>query len=217
MTALKDRVGDRYGKLVVQELVGFQVSQSGKRKIIWRCACDCGGTTDVAGDNLQSGNTTSCWCTRRAQASLNRTTHGYAVGNGTREYGSWHAMRDRCLNEKSKDFPNYGGRGIRICSQWGSFETFLADMGRRPSQRHTLERENVNGDYKPGNVRWALPKEQARNRRYHQWVEFEGERLPLSVAAERAGLPEYVLRDRLKRGTPLFAPYVPKRRQGLQP
>ncbi|MFM7011476.1 MAG: hypothetical protein ACKO0Z_19465 [Betaproteobacteria bacterium] len=100
-----------------------------------------------------------------------RQTHGEVRRvNGKRvatpEYRSWQMMRNRCLNPKARDYAYYGGRGITVCKAWGSFENFLADMGRRPTSVHTLERKNVARNYTPSNCVWATRKEQARNRTY---------------------------------------------------
>lgn len=216
MAAFKDRAGVRYGSLVAVEFTGNKVLPSGKQKALWRCRCDCSGETVAIGDNLQSGNTVSCGCVRRATSWKNRSTHGHATLGKSPEWRCWRAMRERCLNPKGKDFHKYGGRGIRICDRWTDFALFLADMGERPSAIHTLDREDPNGHYEPGNVRWATPKQQARNRRNHRLVEYDGRTMPASEAAELAGLPDYVVLCRLNRGTPPFAPYTPRpRRSGV--
>jgi hypothetical protein len=111
-------------------------------------------------------------------------------------------MKYRCTNPRGRQYPDYGGRGIKVCERWlHSFEAFLEDMGRRPSPKHTLDRYPDNdGNYEPGNCRWATPKEQQRNRRCNRIIEFAGQRLPLSAWGERLGLPPETIAARLDRG-----------------
>lgn len=101
----------------------------------------------------------------------------------TPEYRSWQMMRNRCLNPKARDYAYYGGRGIGICKSWDRFENFLADMGRRPTAAHTLERKNVNRNYMPSNCVWATREEQSRNRPYASTRHWElAEKLGVSPA-----------------------------------
>lgn len=126
------------------------------------------------------------------------TKHG---GYGTPEYRSWQGMIRRCCNPNSTDFRCYGGRGITITAKWRhSFAAFLADLGPRPSAAHSLDRINTNGNYEPGNVRWATIKEQNRNKRTNRRVIFRGAALPVSELAERVGLPSQTLANRLNAG-----------------
>lgn len=98
---------------------------------------------------------------RETNASRSRT-HGK---DGTSLYRAWENMIQRCTNPKNKSFPNYGGRGVRVCERWLDFSNFLADMPERPSPEHTIDRQNNDGHYEPSNVRWATRTEQNRNRR----------------------------------------------------
>lgn len=105
----------------------------------------------------------------------------------TREFETWARIKGRCYNKSNKDYPRYGGRGITVCERWlESFENFLADMGQRPSSKHSIDRFPDNdGPYAPGNCRWATAAEQLANRRITTWVEFEGKRVTLAECCAR--------------------------------
>jgi len=120
----------------------------------------------------------------------------------TPEYVAWVGMIQRCENRKLPDFPRWGGRGIRVCRRWRkSFAAFLADVGGRPSTLHSLDRyPRRDGNYEPGNVRWATKREQARNTRSNHRVTAHGETLCLVEWSERTGVPDYVIRARLRLG-----------------
>lgn len=102
------------------------------------------------------------------------------------EYRCWISIRSRCSNPRNTAWENYGGRGIKVCDRWESFEHFLSDMGRKPSKRHTIERRDVNGDYEPKNCFWATMKEQARNKRNQHFVEVNGRAISLAQAVEES-------------------------------
>lgn len=119
-----------------------------------------------------------------------------------RERCVWKAMVSRCSNPRDGAYLNYGGRGIRICPRWfgvGGFENFLADMGRRPSSAHSLERLDNNGNYELGNVVWSTRKQQARNRRSNRLLTISGKTQCLQAWAEEMGLPYQRIRDRIER------------------
>jgi hypothetical protein len=132
-----------------------------------------------------------------------RLRHGFSKRP---EFYIWASMHQRCTNPKAKQYEDYGGRGIKVCSRWELFDNFIADMGPRPEGKHpsgramyTLERKDSNGDYTPSNCVWATYKEQARNKRNGRLVTYLGETLPLAVFVERLGLDYKIVHQRISR------------------
>lgn len=165
----KDLTGQRFNRLVVQ--ARSENDKHGNAK--WICLCDCGGKRITSGVQLRRGECQSCGCYHKDSARavcLKRTKHGEArLGNTTKEYTTWTAMKSRCLYKKNKFYHYYGGRGIKVCDRWlDSFENFLTDLGRRPSDQHSLDRVDPNGNYEPSNCKWSTDQEQNRNKRYEQ-------------------------------------------------
>ena len=161
-----DVMNARFGMLTV---VGETPIGSHHQRRVW-VRCDCGSPEKIVRlAQLRRGGTTSCGCYHRAIR-----LHGVSTRHGdsrhgaiAAEYHCWTSMKSRCLNPSSTHFRHYGGRGIKICQRWlDSYEDFLADMGRRPSAKHSIDRYPDNdGDYEPGNCRWATHSQQMKNRR----------------------------------------------------
>jgi hypothetical protein len=181
---LIDRTGHRVGRLSVVGRADDKVTPSGKAYARWLCRCDCGAEVKVMSGHLNEANTTSCGCAHRDIMSGLNSTHG---GTGTPEHATWRHMRERCVNSRAKEYPDYGGRGIKVCERWGDFALFLSDMGPRPSPEHSIDRIDVNGNYEPSNCRWATDLEQARNRRNNIVVKVGDKSVCLKEAVQLLG------------------------------
>lgn len=153
MAVLNDLTGQRFGRLMARWPCGFQ----GKH-VAWLCSCECGELKVVIRGNLINGSTKSCGCLHR----IFHVTHGASY---SRTYKSWISMKSRCSNKNLPCYRWYGGRGIKFAKRWRKFENFLADMGERPPTTSLDRFPDNDGDYKPGNCRWATPHQQMANKR----------------------------------------------------
>lgn len=188
---------DCFGRLTVVEKVTVN------SKMRFRCRCSCGAFIVIRSCDLLSGNTRSCGCLRRELLGDRRRRHGESSnGNTSCEYRVWCKMKSRCENVRNCDYHHYGGRGIKVCCRWSvSFENFLSDMGRRPSKLHELDRyPDNNGNYEPGNCRWATRRQQNRNKRTNRLITINGETKCLVEWAEVSGVGAGTILWRLDRG-----------------
>lgn len=125
----------------------------------------------------------------RARWMAARVKHGAYAGNKeSSEHAIWRGMHARCSRPTAKDYARYGGRGVSVCSEWSDFETFLRDMGPRPSPAHSLDREDNDGPYSPGNCRWATRSEQQSNKRNTKRWTFQGRTMCESHWAAELGI-----------------------------
>jgi hypothetical protein len=199
--AKRSIVGLKFGRLLVKERIAGQRGVPARA----RCVCDCGSEKTVDVLHMLSGRSQSCGCLRsevsRANlkaAHIKNVTHGMSR---SRTHEIWMHMRSRCLNPSSdpETWRRYGGRGIEVCSRWADFSCFLADMGEAPSGM-SIDRINNDGNYEPGNCRWATVLEQVMNRSNTIYLDIDGERKTAAEWGELFGIPRKLIVDRLKRG-----------------
>ena len=186
---LVDHSGKKFGKLTA---VSYDASA---RK--WLCECDCGCQSMIAAGDLLRGSSKSCGCSK----GFHR--HGNCQrGKKTSEYSSWYSMISRCRYKTHKAAIHYVNRGIKVCERWHKFENFIADMGPKPSRRHSIERIDNNGNYEPGNCRWATWQEQLNNQRKTAFVEYQGKNMSFSDAwrASQSSVPKDTAYGRIRRG-----------------
>jgi len=162
----------------------------------WICQCECGVVRSVFGHTLRSGGG-SCGCLARELRTEMKRTHG---GYYTPEYNIWSGMLKRARGTNKRTIKWYADRGIGVCESWEKFENFIADMGSRPSARHSLDRIDNDRGYEPGNCRWATPEEQQGNRRTCVRLTLNGETTHLAEWSRRLGVPDYMISARIKKG-----------------
>lgn len=189
---LKDISGQKFGRWTVNKYVG-----NGH----WECKCECGKIVIVIGMNLKNGSSRSCGCLHRElQPAISikaSTKHGMWR---TPEYKAWAAMRSRCLNPNNRNWHRYGGRGVRICAEWDSFDKFFQDMGLRPSDKHSLDRSDNGLLYSKATCRWATAREQTNNTRRNRRITYQGRTMTIAEWARAFGAKDSVVRGRIKMG-----------------
>jgi hypothetical protein len=191
----------RFGRLVALWHSHTNIDQYKKSKNYrkyFKCICDCNQLTIVERNSLVSGNTKSCGCLEKETVKKVNTKHGKSK---TREHNIWSGLKQRCLNKKNNHYKNYGARGILISQKWlYSFESFILDVGIAPSKNHSLDRINNDGNYEPGNCRWATREEQNNNSRRTIFLELNGERKSLADWCYKFNLKRKTVYARIRSG-----------------
>jgi hypothetical protein len=191
MSAVRDITGQRCGFLTATWR--FPSTEKG-RQSRWSFSCDCGRETSSLLTNVTTGKMVSCGCYKQSVI----TKHAMYK---TLEYSTWASIRERCTNQKSKNYARYGGAGISMYQEWvDSFSAFYAYVGNKPSKQHSIDRIDVYGNYEPGNVRWATIIQQARNKKNSKYVVLDGTRVPLMQASDETGIPYTTIVNRMRRG-----------------
>jgi hypothetical protein len=180
MSRLRDLTGQTFGRLTVIE----RGPNKGIRTYWW-CKCICDTRCLIYRGRLLSGETQSCGCLHKELSRQRRLIHDMTH---TPEYHIWCSMRQRCRDPHVKSYPDYGGRGITVCERWlHSFENFYADMGARPSPKHTIERKNNDGPYAPDNTIWLPKTLQNMNKRNSHLITLDGQTACLKEWMHRTG------------------------------
>ena len=210
--------GKRFGRLTILSKAR-PVFYRGNRINRSRCRCICGAMLVVKNSALKTGNTSSCGCLQRERQMRAVLKHGFSSkGKKAPEYQAWAHMIQRCYNKKDQGYRNYGNRGISVCAAWRlSFSRFIKDVGRRPSEHHSLDRINNDLGYSPGNVRWATRSQQARNTRHNVYLTHAGKRLCIQEWSAVSGMRKGTIVSRLRRGWTVSETLTLGLRRGLRP
>lgn len=191
-----DLTGSKFGRWTV---LGFY-STNARRERLWDCVCSCGNRRSVTTSKLICGDSKSCGCIATDRIIKASIKHGHARrGAKAPEYLVWVCMRQRCENTNAVGYEVYGGRGIKVCDRWQSYEMFISDMGPRPFPKADIDRINNDGDYSPDNCRWTTRQINSRNRRSTKYLEFNDEVLCMSEWAARIGINVSTMIYRLRK------------------
>jgi len=174
----------------------------------WNCVCDCGKSVIASTNSLRRNNTKSCGCLQKEKAAISgrnsATTHGLSKnvnGTKTRLFRIWMGMKTRCYNQKVKEYPRYGGKGVIICKEWLDYKNFHDWSFLNGYQDHlTIERIEVSGNYEPNNCRWATMKEQANNRTTSHYLTYNNKTNTMAAFSEEYNIGLQTLFRRLKSG-----------------
>lgn len=186
-------IGAKFGLLTVTG--NDQHKQTGEPTVRWHCVCTCGRKRTIQLKQLQRKAYTSCG--QKGCKSTMVPKHGRS---GTREYVAWNSMKMRCLNPNNNKFYMYGGAGITVCNRWLKFERFFADMGLKPSSRHSLGRIDGTKGYNKRNCRWELPYEQSSNISHNRNLTYRDQTLCVSAWARQLGIQKETINGRLRNG-----------------
>lgn len=205
MGKFKDLTGLKFGRLKVIGIAERRYSDKRKRHdYYWECLCECGNKCIVCGRSLVRGNTRSCGCLHRESAIENVVKNHTHKLSRTTSYNCWRRAKGRCYNINNKSYKNYGARGITMYEHWihdfAAFHNYVSKLEHFGETGYSLDRINNDGDYAPGNLRWADVNTQCRNRRSNIVVEYNGKRMTLIEAAKLSGLNYGTLNGRANRG-----------------
>lgn len=200
MPTFKDITGNKYGKLLVLERDVDYVSPQNRRRIQYKCLCDCGNIVTIIGENLRGNKTLSCGCYQKEKAKKAKITHN---STNSRLYGIWCSMKSRCFNANNKNYNLYGGRGIVVCKDWLDFVKFREWAyasgydSKAPRGVCTLDRIDVNGNYCPENCRWVSQMIQANNTRTNKIIEYNGEKHTIAEWGRITGINPSKIENRI--------------------
>lgn len=192
---LPDLTGEHFGRWTVIEYAG----RGNHGEVQYKCRCDCGTERIIRRTSLTSGNSRSCGCLSRDTAKERGITHG---DSKIRLYRIWAGIIQRCCNDRERyEWEKYGGRGINVCAEWHKYEAFRDwALSNGYSDKLTIDRIDVNGDYCPNNCRWATIYEQNNNKRTSKYISFNGKTGTVREFADEYGLAYSCLYERLKLG-----------------
>ena len=191
MSAINNLTGKRFDRLTVES---YSHSNTNGRAV-WKCVCDCGETLFVKGNALLSGNTKSCGCLKTEKISSLKYSHGLCK---TRLYRIWCAMLTRCSNSEFTEFDRYGGRGIKVCDEWQEFLPFYEwAMANGYADNLTIDRIDNDGDYRPGNCRWATRSEQNNNTKKNHYITYNGKTHTIAEWSRITGIKYGTLINRI--------------------